>query len=88
MGYSECLSWKIEKGQASREIRRPLLKRRVTEEEIATVVSRWTGIPAIKSGGSGDKCFVWKNALHNCDGKMKRSQRVNALDVLDKGWRS
>jgi len=43
-----------------------LLRNRVTEEEIAEVVSRWTGIPVAKMlEGEKDKLLRMEDALHN-----------------------
>ena len=54
---------KASKVEESTETR--LLKRRVTEEEIATVVSRWTGIPVDKMlEGERDKLLRMEDALH------------------------
>ncbi|MGJ8648634.1 MAG: ATP-dependent chaperone ClpB [Marinomonas colpomeniae] len=65
-GVIPMLEAEIEKaGQEEENTETRLLKRRVTEEEIATVVSRWTGIPVDKMlGGERDKLLRMEEELH------------------------
>ena len=65
-GVIPMLEAEIEKaGHEEEETETRLLKRRVTEEEIATVVSRWTGIPVDKMlGGERDKLLRMEDELH------------------------
>ncbi|MEL0637847.1 ATP-dependent chaperone ClpB [Marinomonas sp. TI.3.20] len=55
----------VKAGQAEEQAETTLLKNRVTEEEIATVVSRWTGIPVDKMlEGERDRLLRMEDALH------------------------
>ncbi|NVK72455.1 MAG: ATP-dependent chaperone ClpB [Oceanospirillaceae bacterium] len=65
-GVIPMLEAEIEKASNAEETTETrLLKRRVTEEEIATVVSRWTGIPVDKMlEGERDKLLRMEEALH------------------------
>ncbi|QUX97016.1 ATP-dependent chaperone ClpB [Marinomonas sp. CT5] len=65
-GVIPMLEAEIEKASNAEETTETrLLKRRVTEEEIATVVSRWTGIPVDKMlEGERDKLLRMEDALH------------------------
>ena len=65
-GIIPMLEAEIEKASQTEETTEmQLLKRRVTEEEIATVVSRWTGIPVDKMlEGERDKLLAMESALH------------------------
>ncbi|UTW00424.1 ATP-dependent chaperone ClpB [Marinomonas rhizomae] len=65
-GVIPMLEAEIEKASKAEETTETrLLKRRVTEEEIATVVSRWTGIPVDKMlEGERDKLLRMEEALH------------------------
>ncbi|MCB5162890.1 ATP-dependent chaperone ClpB [Marinomonas algarum] len=65
-GVIPMLEAEIEKASKAEEsTETKLLKRRVTEEEIATVVSRWTGIPVDKMlEGERDKLLRMEDALH------------------------
>ena len=65
-GIIPMLEAEIEKASQMEETTEmQLLKRRVTEEEIATVVSRWTGIPVDKMlEGERDKLLAMESALH------------------------
>ena len=65
-GVIPMLEAEIEKASKAEETTETrLLKRRVTEEEIATVVSRWTGIPMDKMlEGERDKLLRMEDALH------------------------
>lgn len=56
---------KAGKAEAEEPTEMTLLKNRVTEEEIATVVSRWTGIPMEKMlEGERDRLLRMEDALH------------------------
>ncbi|REG83003.1 ATP-dependent chaperone ClpB [Marinomonas pollencensis] len=65
-GVIPMLEAEIEKaGKAEEEAQMTLLKNRVTEEEIATVVARWTGIPMEKMlEGDRDRLLRMEDALH------------------------
>lgn len=65
-GVIPMLEAEIEKASKAEETTETrLLRRRVTEEEIATVVSRWTGIPVDKMlEGERDKLLRMEEALH------------------------
>ena len=66
-GVIPMLEAEIEKAALAEEsgAQTQLLKNRVTEEEIATVVSRWTGIPVDKMlEGERDKLLRMEDALH------------------------
>ena len=65
-GVIPMLEAEIEKaGKAEEETQMTLLKNRVTEEEIATVVARWTGIPMEKMlEGDRDRLLRMEDALH------------------------
>lgn len=65
-GVIPMLEAEIEKaGKAEEQAEPKLLRNRVTEEEIATVVSRWTGIPMDKMlEGERDKLLRMEDALH------------------------
>ena len=66
-----------------------LLKNRVTDEEIADVLSRWTGIPVSKMlEGEREKLVQMESLLHNeWSVKMRRWMRSLMLFVvLEQGW--
>lgn len=66
-GVIPMLEAEIEKASKAEEQQseNKLLRNRVTEEEIATVVSRWTGIPVDKMlEGERDKLLRMEEALH------------------------
>lgn len=66
-GVIPMLEAEIEKAAQAEETeaQTQLLKNRVTEEEIATVVSRWTGIPVDKMlEGERDKLLRMEDSLH------------------------
>jgi len=73
------LEAEIEKAsQVEENTETQLLKRRVTEEEIATVVSRWTGIPVDKMlEGERDKLLRMEDALH--ESVMGQNEAVTAV---------
>ncbi|GGN38791.1 MULTISPECIES: ATP-dependent chaperone ClpB [Marinomonas] len=78
-GVIPMLETEIEKAsQAEENTATRLLKRRVTEEEIATVVSRWTGIPVDKMlEGERDKLLRMEDALH--ESVMGQNEAVSAV---------
>lgn len=78
-GVIPMLETEIEKAsQAEENTETQLLKRRVTEEEIATVVSRWTGIPVDKMlEGERDKLLRMEEALH--ESVMGQNEAVSAV---------
>ncbi|NLQ19139.1 ATP-dependent chaperone ClpB [Marinomonas sp. M1K-6] len=78
-GVIPMLEAEIEKAsQAEENTETRLLKRRVTEEEIATVVSRWTGIPVDKMlEGERDKLLRMEEALH--ESVMGQNEAVSAV---------
>ncbi len=60
------LEKKLELAQETESKEPVLLRNRVTEEEIAEVVSRWTGIPVSKMmEGDREKLLRMESALHN-----------------------
>lgn len=65
-GVIPMLEAEIEKASKAEELgQTQLLRNRVTEEEIATVVSRWTGIPVDKMlEGEKEKLLRMEEALH------------------------
>ncbi|WP_191600633.1 ATP-dependent chaperone ClpB [Marinomonas algicola] len=65
-GVIPMLEAEIEKASQAEELgQTQLLRNRVSEEEIATVVSRWTGIPVDKMlEGERDKLLRMEEALH------------------------
>jgi ATP-dependent Clp protease ATP-binding subunit ClpB len=59
------LEKQLEHAHAAESVERTLLRNKVTEEEIAEVVSRWTGIPISKMlEGDRDKLLRMEEALH------------------------
>jgi ATP-dependent Clp protease ATP-binding subunit ClpB len=78
-GVIPMLETEIEKAsQVEENTETRLLKRRVTEEEIATVVSRWTGIPVDKMlEGERDKLLRMEDALH--ESVMGQNEAVSAV---------
>lgn len=59
------LEKKLKAKQSSKQEQTTLLKNKVTDEEIAQVVSRWTGIPVSKMmEGEKEKLLHMENALH------------------------
>lgn len=59
------LELKLEQASESEEAETQLLKNKVTENEIADVLSRWTGIPVSKMlEGEKDKLIKMEEALH------------------------
>jgi ATP-dependent Clp protease ATP-binding subunit ClpB len=59
------LEKQLEQAQAAESAERTLLRNKVTEEEIAEVVSRWTGIPISKMlEGDREKLLRMEEALH------------------------
>ena len=62
----------------SQSVEHQLLKSRVTENEIADVLSRWTGIPVSKMlEGEKDKLMSMESALH--ERVVGQSEAVNAV---------
>jgi ATP-dependent Clp protease ATP-binding subunit ClpB len=78
-GVIPMLEAEIEKaGQEEEKTETRLLKRRVTEEEVATVVSRWTGIPVDKMlEGERDKLLRMEDVLH--ESVMGQHEAVTAV---------
>ncbi len=78
-GVIPMLEAEIEKAsQVEENTETQLLKRRVTEEEVATVVSRWTGIPVDKMlEGERDKLLRMEDALH--ESVMGQNEAVTAV---------
>ena len=78
-GVIPMLEAEIEKaGQEEEQTETKLLKRRVTEEEVATVVSRWTGIPVDKMlEGERDKLLRMEDVLHGS--VMGQNEAVSAV---------
>ncbi|MEO9275640.1 ATP-dependent chaperone ClpB [Marinomonas sp. 5E14-1] len=78
-GVIPMLEAEIEKvGQEEEQTETKLLKRRVTEEEVATVVSRWTGIPVDKMlEGERDKLLRMEDVLH--ESVMGQNEAVSAV---------
>jgi len=78
-GVIPMLEAEIEKASQEEEnTETRLLKRRVTEEEIATVVSRWTGIPVDKMlEGERDKLLRMEDSLH--ESVMGQNEAVTAV---------
>jgi len=78
-GVIPMLEAEIEKaGQEEENTETRLLKRHVSEEEIATVVSRWTGIPVDKMlEGERDKLLRMEEALH--ESVMGQNEAVSAV---------
>ncbi|MCV2403728.1 ATP-dependent chaperone ClpB [Marinomonas sp. C2222] len=78
-GVIPMLEAEIEKAnQAEEDTETQLLKRSVTEEEIATVVSRWTGIPVDRMlEGERDKLLRMEEVLHQS--VMGQSEAVEAV---------
>lgn len=79
-GVIPMLEAEIEKAAQAEEheAETQLLKNRVTEEEIATVVSRWTGIPVDKMlEGERDKLLRMEDALH--ESVIGQDEAVNAV---------
>lgn len=66
-GVIPMLETEIEKASMAEELdQAQLLKNRVSEEEVATVVSRWTGIPVDKMlQGEREKLLTMETDLHN-----------------------
>jgi ATP-dependent Clp protease ATP-binding subunit ClpB len=59
------LEKQLEQAQAAEAAERTLLRNKVTEEEVAEVVSRWTGIPVAKMlEGDREKLLRMEEALH------------------------
>ena len=59
------LEKQLEQAQAAETAERTLLRNKVTEEEVAEVVSRWTGIPISKMlEGDREKLLRMEEALH------------------------
>ena len=59
------LEKRLQQAQAAETAERRLLRNRVTDEEVAEVVSRWTGIPVAKMlEGDRDKLLRMESALH------------------------
>jgi ATP-dependent Clp protease ATP-binding subunit ClpB len=65
-GVIPMLEAEIEKASMAEELdQTQLLRNRVSEEEVATVVSRWTGIPVDKMlQGEREKLLTMENELH------------------------
>ncbi|WOJ96478.1 ATP-dependent chaperone ClpB [Congregibacter brevis] len=60
------LEKKLTQAQAAENVERTLLRNKVTDEEVAEVVSRWTGIPISKMlEGDRDKLLRMEDALHD-----------------------
>jgi ATP-dependent Clp protease ATP-binding subunit ClpB len=59
------LEKQLQQAQAAEAAERTLLRNKVTEEEVAEVVSRWTGIPVAKMlEGDREKLLRMEEALH------------------------
>ena len=59
------LEKQLAQAQAAETVERTLLRNNVTEEEVAEVVSRWTGIPVAKMlEGDRDKLLRMEDSLH------------------------
>ncbi|TPE54763.1 ATP-dependent chaperone ClpB [Maribrevibacterium harenarium] len=80
-GVIPMLEAEIEKASQAEEsgaTTNQLLRNRVTEEEIATVVSRWTGIPVDKMlEGEREKLLRMEDALH--ESVIGQDEAVNAV---------
>ncbi|BFM49424.1 ATP-dependent chaperone ClpB [Marinomonas sp. THO17] len=78
-GVIPMLEAEIEKvGNEEESTETRLLKKHVSEEEIATVVSRWTGIPVDKMlEGERDKLLRMESALH--ESVMGQNEAVSAV---------
>ncbi|WCN10156.1 ATP-dependent chaperone ClpB [Marinomonas mediterranea] len=79
-GVIPMLEAEIEKATLAEEGEQEtqLLKNRVTEEEIATVVSRWTGIPVDKMlEGEREKLLRMEDVLH--ESVIGQDEAVNAV---------
>ncbi|GAA3941975.1 ATP-dependent chaperone ClpB [Litoribacillus peritrichatus] len=64
-GTIPMLEKELERASEAQEQEKTLLRNRVTEEEVAEVVSRWTGIPITKMlEGERDKLLRMEDALH------------------------
>lgn len=60
------LEKQLTQAQAAENVERTLLRNKVTDEEVAEVVSRWTGIPISKMlEGDRDKLLRMEEALHD-----------------------
>ncbi|AQA19909.1 ATP-dependent chaperone ClpB [Halioglobus japonicus] len=60
------LEKRLEQADEAETVERTLLRNKVTEEEVAEVVSRWTGIPISKMlEGDREKLLRMEEALHN-----------------------
>ncbi|EAQ95823.2 ATP-dependent chaperone ClpB [Congregibacter litoralis] len=60
------LEKQLAQAQAAENVERTLLRNKVTDEEVAEVVSRWTGIPISKMlEGDRDKLLRMEDALHD-----------------------
>jgi ATP-dependent Clp protease ATP-binding subunit ClpB len=60
------LEKQLAQAQEAENVERTLLRNKVTEEEVAEVVSRWTGIPVAKMlEGDRDKLLRMEEALHH-----------------------
>jgi ATP-dependent Clp protease ATP-binding subunit ClpB len=65
-GRMPDLEKQLEAAQEAETAERTLLRNKVTEEEVAEVVSRWTGIPIAKMlEGDRDKLLRMEDALHH-----------------------
>jgi len=64
-GIIPDLERRLESGQTEEQAPNQLLRNKVTEEEIAEVVSKWTGIPVAKMlEGERDKLLKMEDLLH------------------------
>ncbi|MDC0602548.1 ATP-dependent chaperone ClpB, partial [Aliiglaciecola sp.] len=72
------LELKLEQASESEQTETQLLKNKVTENEIADVLSRWTGIPVSKMlEGEKDKLLRMEDVLHSR--VVGQSEAVNAV---------
>jgi ATP-dependent Clp protease ATP-binding subunit ClpB len=61
-GIIPALEKQLEQASSGEDQKMTLLRNKVTEEEIAEVVSKWTGIPVSKMmEGERDKLLRWKS---------------------------
>jgi ATP-dependent Clp protease ATP-binding subunit ClpB len=64
-GRLPALEKQLAEAQEAENVERTLLRNKVSEEEVAEVVSRWTGIPVAKMlEGDRDKLLRMESALH------------------------
>ena len=64
-GQIPALEWQLEEAAALEQQETQLVRNRVTEEEIAEVVSKWTGVPVAKMlAGEREKLLHLEDDLH------------------------